>query len=116
MICMEVGMKKIVFDIIIPLSVLAVWMLVCYPVCNKADGFDFFLYWVMVVSPYGIRKMFIFLIPKNFGIAGSMGVLALNCVIGGLLGGIIVIMRIVKILTEIIKMTAGHFWTQCPKV
>lgn len=116
MICMEVGMKKIVFDIIIPLSVLAVWMLVCYPVCNKADGFDFFLYWVMVGSPYGIRKMFIFLIPKNFGIAGSMGVLALNCVIGGLLGGIIVIMRIVKILTEIIKMTAGHFWTQCPKV
>ena len=111
MICMEVGMKKIVFDIIIPLLVLAVWMLVCYPVCNKADGFDFFLYWIMVDSPYGIRKMCIFLIPKNFGIAGSMGVLALNCVIG-----IIVIMRIVKILMEIIKMIAGHFWTQCPKV
>ena len=60
--------------------------------------------------------MCIFLIPKNFGIAGSMGVLALNCVIGGMLGGIIVIMRIVKILMEIIKMIAGHFWTQCPKV
>ena len=116
MICMEVGMKKIVFDIIIPLLVLAVWMIVCYTVCNKADGFDFFLYWIMVGSPYGIRKMCIFLIPKNFGIAGSMGVLALNCVIGGMLGGIIVIMRIVKILMEIIKMIAGHFWTQCPKV
>ena len=35
-----------------------------------------------------------FLVPKNFGIAGSMGILALNCIVGGLIGGIIVLVRI----------------------
>ena len=57
-----------------------------------------------------------FLVPKNFGIAGSMGILALNCIVGGLIGGIIVFVRIIVIFTEIIKVIAGHFWTQCPKV
>ena len=117
MICLEVaGMKKVLFKIIIPLVTLGVWALTCYPVCNKAGGFDYFLYWILVGCPYGIRKICMFLVPKNFRIAGSIGILALNCIVGGLIGGIIVLVRIIVIFTEIIKILAGHFWTQCPKV
>ena len=44
MICMEAaGMKKVLFRIIILRMILAVWMIMCYPVCVKADGFDYFL-------------------------------------------------------------------------
>ncbi len=32
------------------------------------------------------------------------------------LGGIIVVVRIIVIFTEIKKVIAGHFWTQCPRV
>ena len=88
-------MKKALFKIIIQVCVLVLWMITCYPVCNKADGFDYFLYWILVGCPYGIRKMCMFLVPKNFGIAGSMGILALNCIVGGLIGGIIVVVRII---------------------
>ena len=76
-------MKRVLFKIILPAGLLAAWMLTCYPVCNKADGFDVFLYWILVGCPYGLRKMCMILVPKNFGIAGSMGILALNCVVGG---------------------------------
>ena len=100
-------MKKVLFKIIIPLSVLVLLMITCYPVCNKADGVDYFLYWILVGCPYGIRKMCMFLVPKNFGIAGSMGILALNCIVGCLIGGIIVIVRIIVIITKIIKVIAG---------
>ena len=72
-------MKKALFKIILPVCVLVLWMITCYQVCNKAEGFDYFLYWILVGCPYGIRKMCMFLVPKNFGIAGSMGILALNC-------------------------------------
>ena len=109
-------MKKVLFKIIVLLVVLGVWALTSYPVCNKAGGLDYFLYWILVGCPYGIRKMCMFLVPKNFGIAGSMGILALNCIIGGLIGGIIVLVRIIVIFTEIIKILVGHFWKQCPKV
>lgn len=109
-------MKKALFKIIIPLCVLGLWMITCYPVCNKADGFDYFFYWILVGCPYGIRKMCMFLVPKNFGIAGSMGILALNCIVGGLIGGIIVLVRIIVIITEIIKVIAGDFRTpRCPE-
>ena len=100
-------MKKALFKIIIPVCVLVLWMITCYPVCDKADGFDYFLYWILVGCPYGIRKMCMFLVPKNFGIAGSMGILALNCIVGGLIGGIIVLVRIIVIFMEIIKVIAG---------
>ena len=62
------------------------------------------------------EKCVCFLCRRIFGIAGSMGILALNCIVGGLIGGIIVFVRIIVIFTEIIKVIAGHFWTQCPKV
>jgi len=68
--------KRVLFKIILPAGLLAAWMLTCYPVCNKADGFDVFLYWILVGCPYGLRKMCMILVPKNFGIAGSMGILA----------------------------------------
>ena len=110
MICTEeAGMKKVLFRIIIPMLILAVWIIMCYPVCAKADGFDYFLYWIMVGCPYGIRKMSMFLVPKNLGIAGSIGILALDCIIGGLIGGMIVIIRIINTVMEIIKLISGTF-------
>lgn len=54
--------------------------------------------------------------PKNFGIAGSIGVLAFNGIIGGLIGGIIVIARMIAVFVEIIKMiagTSGHDVKKC---
>ena len=110
MICMgEAGMKRVLFKIIVPVLILVLWILICYPVCQQEKGSDYFLFWSMVGFPYGIRKMCRFLIPKNFGIAGSMGVFALNCIIGGLIGGIIVIARMIAVFVEIIKMIAGTF-------
>ena len=46
-------MKKALFKIILPVCVLVLWMITCYQVCNKAEGFDYFLYWILVGCPYG---------------------------------------------------------------
>lgn len=117
MICMEVdGMKRVLFKMIIPMLILAVWMIMCYPMCEKVDGFSYFLYWIMVGCPYGIRKMCMFIVPKNYEIAGSIGILALNCIIGGLIGGMIVLFRIGSVIVEIIKLiteTFGHDVQKC---
>ena len=117
MICTEVaGMKRILVKIVLPVSLLAVWMITCYPIFRNEEGFDFFLYWLLVGCAYVISKMFMILIPKNFGIAGSIGILALNCIVGGLIGGVVVILRMVMVLMEIIKIisdTSGHDVQRC---
>lgn len=109
-------MKRVVSKIIIPAALIALWLSVCYPVCRRETGFDWFLYWVLAGCPFGIRRMCLWLIPKNFGIGGSMGILALNCIIGGLIGGVVVVVRMIGIVVEIVKITVSHFWTKRPKV
>lgn len=55
---------------------------------------DYFLIWLACGVPFGIGKMFT-LIPIGFGISGTVGVFALNVVLGGLVGGVILIYKLV---------------------
>jgi hypothetical protein len=54
---------------------------------------DYFLIWLACGVPFGIGKMFT-LIPIGFGIAGTVGVVALNVVLGGIIGGVILVWRL----------------------
>lgn len=109
MTCMEEdGVKRVLFKVIFPAILIAVWLITCYQVCNKAEGFDWFLYWILAGCPFGIRKMCLWLVPSNFDIGGSMGILALNCIIGGLIGGVVLIVKIISIPVEIVKIATGN--------
>ena len=54
---------------------------------------DYFLIWLSCGVPFGIGKMFT-LIPIGFGISGTVGVMALNIIAGGLIGGVILIWKL----------------------
>lgn len=97
-------MKRVLFKILLPGILLAFWIMICYSICNKPEGLDTFQLWIFVGFPYGIRKMSMFLLPKGYGISGSIGVIALNAIIGGLIGGIVVIFKIMGIALEIFKI------------
>lgn len=97
-------MKRVLFKIVLPSMLLTFWMMTCYSICNKPEGLDLFEFWIFVGFPYGIRKMSMFLIPSGYGIAGSIGVLALNAIIGGMIGGIVVVFKIVGIVVEVFKI------------
>lgn len=57
---MEVaGMKKALFKIIIPVCVLVLWLITCYPVCNKADGLNYFLYWFGRMSLWYQKNVYV---------------------------------------------------------
>jgi hypothetical protein len=97
-------MKRVLFKIILPSMLLAFWIMTCYSICNKPEGLDLFELWIFVGFPYGIRKMSMFLIPSGYGIAGSIGVFALNAIIGGMIGGIVVVFKILGIVLEVFKI------------
>ncbi|MGL5437713.1 MAG: DUF6050 family protein [Lachnospiraceae bacterium] len=99
-------MRKVLLKVVLPLVAIGLMLIFCYPVCRKTDGFDYFLYWILVGFPFGIRKMFLLLIPRNFGIAGSMGVLALNFIVGGLMGGLVLILTIIRIMGNLLSIVA----------
>ena len=97
MICMEVdGMKRVLFKVILPLAFIVI--------CLGENGVNWFQFWIMSGFPFGIQKMLVLLIPRNFGIAGSIGVLALDAVIGGMIGVIVLAIKIIAIIREVINI------------
>ena len=86
MICMgEAGMKRVLFKIIVPVLIFGLWVLTCYPVCNRAEGFDWFLYWILVGCSFCIRRMCLWFVSKNFEFRGRVGAFVLKCIAGCLL-------------------------------
>ena len=101
MICMEVdGMKRVLFKVILPLAFIVVWLDMCYWICLGDNGMNWFQFWIMSGFPFGIQKMLVLLIPRNLGIAGSIGVLALDAIIGG----IVLIRKSIAIIREVINI------------
>lgn len=91
-------MKRGLFKVIVPTVFMAVWMWTCYLVCNKTDGFDWFLYWILAGCPFGIRRMCLLASYQRISVSVEALRLALNCIAGGLIGGIVLIFKIISIV------------------
>lgn len=106
---------------IVPLVTIGILLLIFYPVCVENGSGNWFLLWILVGCPFGIGKMFVWLIPKNFGIAGMVGIIAFNFIIGGLIGGVIAMVKLIGAFIYLVQIVhraiqRGHFRTTCPKV
>lgn len=87
---------------VLPLGLVGLLVLAFYPVCTAQGELDVFLLWILVGFPFGIGRMFLWLVPKNFGLGASLGVFALNVMVGGLIGGVVVVIKVVIALINLI--------------
>ena len=95
-------MKTFLKEVLLPLLIA-----LCLAAFFMADGVcDYFLMWLCVGFPFGIRRMCLWLVPFGYGISGTVGIFALNIIIGGLIGGLALIvwllLGIIHTIREII--------------
>lgn len=64
-------------------------------VFTKNGETEYFYVWLCCGIPFGIRRMFVWLIPHGYDLGGSVGIIAVNFIIGGLIGGVILTWRLV---------------------
>lgn len=83
-------MKKVV------LPVFLAWLLFSMfrPVFTKDGVTDYYMVWLVCGIPFGIWRLRLWLIPRNFDIGGTVGVWAFNLIIGGLIGGVVIVWRL----------------------
>lgn len=86
---MKEFLKKTVIPVVVALFLFSMFSRIFIE--NGAP--NYFLIWLACGVPFGIGKMFT-LIPIGFGISGTVGVVALNLVLGGLIGGVILIWKL----------------------
>lgn len=82
--------KKTVF----PVAIAGMLFYAFKMIFTKDGETDYFMVWLMCGIPFGIRRMYLWLIPSGFDIGGTVGVWALNFIGGGLIGGVILIWRL----------------------
>ena len=88
----------------IQLVLIAVWGITCYYICNSDNGFSVFLFWILMGLPFGLGKIRAIFIPNRLGLAGELGVFALDAILAGLIGGVFLLRKIVTIILDYIKL------------
>jgi len=83
--------KKTVLTVLIA-GVLFYWAALVF---TKDGVTNYFYVWLCCGIPFGIRRMFVWLVPHVYDIAGTVGIIALNFILGGIIGGVILIWRLV---------------------
>ena len=101
-------MRNIITKILIPSLFIVLWIAVCVPIATRSEGFNYFMFWIIAGIPFGIRYMFFKLMPKGYGISGTIGAFALNIIIGGIIGGIMLMTRIVQVFVDAVRMIIGR--------
>jgi len=82
--------KKTVFPVVIALLLFYTFK----TIFTKNGETDYFIVWLMCGIPFGIRRMYLWLIPHGFDIGGTFGVWAINFIVGGLIGGVVLAWRL----------------------
>lgn len=103
MTCMEVDnmrtgefLRKIVFPIGAAVFLTALF----YPLCGENGVCDYLKLWVLTGIPFGVHRMFVWVIPKGFDLGGTVGVLVMNL----LVGGVILIWRLVLAFFYLVRL------------
>ena len=69
------------------------------------------LWWFMGI-PFGIYRMFFWIIPKGYDVGSTVGILFINVLVGGMIGGIVLVWRLLAAAVYLVKaVVAVSRWT-----
>ena len=85
-------MQKKVIDPVVAVTFMAALF---YPLCVNNGACNYLKLWVLMGIPFGVHRMFVWIIPKGFDLGGTVGVLVINLLVGGVIGGMIMAWRLI---------------------
>lgn len=74
-----------------------------YPLCVEDGVCDYLRLWLLMGIPFGIQRMFVWVIPKGFDLGGTVGILVINLLVGGVIGGMIMTWRLVLAVVYLVQ-------------
>ena len=98
---------------IVPWLYTGIMLTVVLPVCMNNGKIDYFLLWVILGIPYGMKKIILILLPCDYGIGESIGILVFGCLFSGLVGGIILLYKLIAEIFIIIIFISSTIMKIC---
>lgn len=88
--------RRFSVSVVLPLIIAAACALLFKTVYTSPEGVNYLLMWICIGIPFGIHRMCLWLVPTKFDLAGTIGVVAVNIIVGGIIGGIALVFQILK--------------------
>jgi len=88
------AVRQFIFKSIIPATAAVLLFFIFRSACMKDGSVDYFLLWLLCGLPFGIHRMFLWIIPGGRSFGGSIAVFSLNFLIGAVIGGVVLIWRL----------------------
>ena len=78
------------------LPVAAALLLVCIfkSACTKNGTLDYVWLWILCGLPFGLHRMFLWIIPGGRSFGGGLATVSFNFIIGGVIGGFVLAWRL----------------------
>lgn len=87
--------REIFRRLIIPAAVAAAMAFFFQPVYHPAGGEpDYILMLLLIGIPFGIQRMFVWCIPRGQDLCGTVGLIAFNVLVGGVIGIFVLTWRV----------------------
>ena len=99
-------MYEFVKKVIVPVGVAGILAVLFSPFCVQNGQCDYLKLWMFVGIPFGVHRMFLWIIPKGFDIGGTVGLFVFNLLIGGVIGGVILVVRLFMVGFYLMKIIA----------
>lgn len=98
---------KVVFPVAAALFLAALFR----PLCVEQGVCDYRKLWLLMGIPFGVHRMFLWVIPRGFDIGGTVGMFVFNLLIGGMIGGVVLVWRLAMSVVYLLKGTgSGIVW------
>ena len=75
------AIKVFLKEVVLPITLAFCLASFLKPIYMPDGVCDYFLMWICVGLPFGIRRMCLWLVPSGYGISGSVGIFVLNLII-----------------------------------
>ena len=88
------AVKAFLINCLLPVTAAVLLFFIFRSACTKDGVIDYFLLWLLCGLPFGIHRMFLWIIPGGRSFGGSIAVFALKFLIGAVIGGVVLIWRL----------------------
>ena len=99
----KMTIEDVIKKALIPMISMVFWLWMVKTIMGVAGNTDLFRFLFLAGLPFGIHKMCIILIPKGYDVGGTIGMIALSVIVGGLLGSLMIPYYVVRAIYVTIR-------------
>lgn len=80
--------------VVLPVGLIGMLLMFFRPLYLVGGELNYFYLWLLVGIPFGIQRMCLWIVPLNHYLTAAAGIIALNFIVGGLIGGVVAVVQL----------------------